>query len=961
MARVNFSGAETGSIGTSAGKSTPELVFTNSTALAVVQSTIKRSGNFAWQCDSGASNNPSYIIPTGPTITSRTGFLRCYFCFDGLPTTDVIILQVGSFLTDLKIKLTTTGKLQLWANNAQVGSDSSATIVADSSTFYRIEISATGDASGIAISAELRLDGVTVASDAVTTSSSEPFGFTHIGWIDAPGANLSIYLDDYAANDSTGANQNSWPGDGHVVLLKPTADSAVGTSWTTSAGASTSLFDCVDNEPPIGIADTTANAGHQIRNAGSSTASYDVTLQSYTAAGIGSSDTINVLIPIINTAAPVVTGAKTGSVGVVSNPTISNIAFINGATAAANFWSGVAAGTFPTGWKWERGTVTHAPTVTKGTGPVMRVTITGGTSSRVAMVDFMGLSVDYTPSGTAYTESATVSSSSSVSSVETAQNVESATITGKTTPSSTDLTATLDATMINGSSSVASAELHTISDSSTITGLSTPSSSDVTAYIETGTLINITTPSSTELHEIPDSSTINSTTMTSAIDVAAFVESSTISNITSLSSTDLREASPDAATLSSVTTATATEVTAYVESTTTSNTTSVSATELHGIPDSATIDGTTSISSTDFAADIESGTFVSLSNPSGTEFAQYSDDSVLATGTSITSTEAAAYTDSDAASSITTPISTEFHGTSDSSTVSGNTILDTTTQDTAQFVESSTLSNVTSLSATELLSGIDSDTPTNMTSLTSADVAAYREVSTIPGITSVISSEQITTPGQDASTGSTTTIVSSLEFAAYVDAAAVQGSTQITAQEVHGVSYTDNDTPSSATVVATSDLAAFIDSSSCSITTNINSSERVDFVDASTTTGTTSTTSGEFNSSTYTDADSPTVATTTNYTEVAQYVEAQQTIAGTTTAFSTEVAAYSDFSSAGSITSLSATESKTSGNTDLATVTGITYVNPIEYFDVKVISLVCEGFRRKWYVSKLEQRFELVL
>ncbi len=87
------------------------------------------------------------------------------------------------------------------------------------------------------------------------------------------------------------------------------------------------------------------------------------------------------------------TGAKTGSIGVVSNPTVANIAF----PSSANFWSGVTAGTYLTGWKWEHGTSTDAPTVTLATQPVTRVTVTGGTASRIAMCCAMLIYVDYTP------------------------------------------------------------------------------------------------------------------------------------------------------------------------------------------------------------------------------------------------------------------------------------------------------------------------------------------------------------------------------------------------------------------------------------------------------------------------------------------------------------------------------------------------------------------------------------
>src|SRR6266576_2199201 len=49
------------------------------------------------------------------------------------------------------------------------------------------------------------------------------------GAADTVAATYTAYIDDVALNDTTGANQNTWPGEGKVVLLVPTADSAKGT------------------------------------------------------------------------------------------------------------------------------------------------------------------------------------------------------------------------------------------------------------------------------------------------------------------------------------------------------------------------------------------------------------------------------------------------------------------------------------------------------------------------------------------------------------------------------------------------------------------------------------------------------------------------------------------------------------------------------------------------------------
>lgn len=213
-------------------------------------------------------------------------------------------------------------------------------------------------------------------------------------------ANMDILYDDVAINNASGGSQNSYPGDGQIVLLKPTADSAVGTGWTLGTGTAISGNTgktAVSNTPPLGVTDLAAGSDpKQIRNASSNAnVNYDATMTTYTAAGVGSSDTVNVVQCWVATAAPLVTSAKAGTVGIVSNPAVTNIALAAGGTAGA-FWSGVAGGTYPAGWKWSPGTSTIAPTVTKGTAPVMRITQVTA-STRIAVVCGMFVYVDYTP------------------------------------------------------------------------------------------------------------------------------------------------------------------------------------------------------------------------------------------------------------------------------------------------------------------------------------------------------------------------------------------------------------------------------------------------------------------------------------------------------------------------------------------------------------------------------------
>jgi hypothetical protein len=322
---------------------------------------------------------------------STTYFYRAYTQWTTLPTADSRILSIVAGATQIQVRFILSNSTLILTDNAnvQIGTGN---LVVTTGVWYRVELSLL-TASGSVDVGELQVDGTTVqASSGLSISDSAP---SSVVWSRGTGA--TGYGDDVALNDSTGGSQNTWPGDGKVVLLLPISDNAKGTGWTNDAASTTNLFNSVDNTPPIGIADTSSGTGlNQLRNATSNANSnYDANLTTYTTAGIGASDTINVLDPIVVTAAPVTTSSKQGTIGVSSNPVIANVALSATGTAGA-FWAGATAATYPTGWKASHGTTTYAPSVTLGSSPVLRITQVTS-STRIAMVCFMGMYVDYTP------------------------------------------------------------------------------------------------------------------------------------------------------------------------------------------------------------------------------------------------------------------------------------------------------------------------------------------------------------------------------------------------------------------------------------------------------------------------------------------------------------------------------------------------------------------------------------
>lgn len=357
--------------------------------------TAPRTGSRAYKCDSTGANSLAAVNPVGGApsngvfaiAANRQYFFRAYIRFEALPDSTVQVLQLGN-PNGFSARLTSGGKLQLFENTGgtQIGSDSAATIT--TGQYYRIEISCTANGAATGTNAqELRLDGVTVASG----SSTGGAGVNNVsaGWVEAPGASKVCYVDDVAGNDSQGAtSQNTWPGDGSVVLMLPISDNARG-NWTAGAGGTTSLFDAVNNTPPVGVADSSATNTSQIKIKSTSIpSSCDLNLDTYTNAGV--TGTVNSLRVFWSDGEDPATGTKAGTAGLASNPAVTSASFNYGN-------DGGAQGTYVGLWTPHQ-VFADDPTVTLGTAPVIRITCTSGsTGTRAASCCFLGLYVDYTP------------------------------------------------------------------------------------------------------------------------------------------------------------------------------------------------------------------------------------------------------------------------------------------------------------------------------------------------------------------------------------------------------------------------------------------------------------------------------------------------------------------------------------------------------------------------------------
>jgi hypothetical protein len=107
-------------------------------------------------------------------------------------------------------------------------------------TWYLIEVHVKIAAIGGV--AEAKVDGV---SDINYSGSTQPGSDTTINRINYWGS-TTFLIDDLALNDTAGGVDDTWCGDGKIVMLRPNAAGDV-TQLTPSAGAN---WECVDECPP---------------------------------------------------------------------------------------------------------------------------------------------------------------------------------------------------------------------------------------------------------------------------------------------------------------------------------------------------------------------------------------------------------------------------------------------------------------------------------------------------------------------------------------------------------------------------------------------------------------------------------------------------------------------------------------------------------------------------------------
>jgi hypothetical protein len=273
MARLWSAGAELGS-------ATASVEFQSCSG--AVQSTTKRSGTYAVRFNPSAAEQ-NMVQPYRGADTQEAVYVRAYLRIASGPSATIYVISLVGLSAGthrVQVRLNSNRELQLWnfEDSAQIGSLSAALSL---DTWYRIELML--DTTTLASSAvEAKIDGTTFASGTINlTAAAARMAF---------GGNTSthdIYMDDFAVNDSSGTAQNSWPGEGSIVHLKPNAagDNAMGLNQG-SAPAATGWESVDEVTPDDAVTYHNLDANNDV---------LDVNLESSATAGIGASDTITLV------------------------------------------------------------------------------------------------------------------------------------------------------------------------------------------------------------------------------------------------------------------------------------------------------------------------------------------------------------------------------------------------------------------------------------------------------------------------------------------------------------------------------------------------------------------------------------------------------------------------------------------------------------------------------------------
>lgn len=295
-----------------------------------ISTTTVRSGNYSGWFRNPTSGTGMYAgYQFSNANSTATFYMRGYLYITTLPT---VASAVGGWYDSLN---NDGGGLQLQTNGALKQYDNAGVVCATSSVlnlnqWYCIEVRYGTSA------VELRLNGIVQGTNAAATTT----GVFSYRWGDNVDNDLNTvgewFWDDLAINDATGTIQNSYPGPGKVVRLKPNAAGSINTFATQTGGTAGSAnnFTRVNEVTPD---DATSLNGSNVLNQEDLFEMQDVT-------GVGEVSVVAVEARFRNNVADATTALKLEIAKVTGGTKTQSAALIPNSTT---FQTNTAAGAIP--------------------------------------------------------------------------------------------------------------------------------------------------------------------------------------------------------------------------------------------------------------------------------------------------------------------------------------------------------------------------------------------------------------------------------------------------------------------------------------------------------------------------------------------------------------------------------------------------------------------------------------
>ena len=276
MARLWMTGFETGS-------ATTGIEWTDAlSGTASVVSTTKRTGTYALRTNPSGSTG---YIPQHIHNSSSSGshYFRGYIYVATRPSAQCRLVQFGSSSSPATggIYMNTDGTMIVKDNFGNAGTGTSAAVPLN--TWTRIELSQNNTGAPY----------YTGYVDGTQFSSGGTFG-TSINWVlfgILDSVTADIYWDDIAVNDTSGSSQTGLPGAGAIVHLLPNA-AGDNNAWFKSGGGAgdsnnyTQVSELLPDDATTYLKVTATSDNGKID---------DYNVASSSSAGIGASDTINLV------------------------------------------------------------------------------------------------------------------------------------------------------------------------------------------------------------------------------------------------------------------------------------------------------------------------------------------------------------------------------------------------------------------------------------------------------------------------------------------------------------------------------------------------------------------------------------------------------------------------------------------------------------------------------------------